>query len=66
MLDACDIERILPYYFFDYRKTLRIKKRAENDDSENEAIYDKDVVVRNGKKYRKVNADEVDWANKIF
>ena len=55
MLDKCDIDRILPYYFFDYRKRLR-----------NITPDDKNVKIRNGKKYRVVKADEAAWINDIF
>ena len=45
MLDNCDIERLLPYYFFDYRLCLRNKKQAS----------DEEIVEREGKKYKVVS-----------
>lgn len=61
MLDACDIDRILPYYFYDYRLALREQKHMEElEDVEGE------IVVRNGKKYRKVNIKNAKYADNIF
>ncbi len=62
-LDKCDINRLLPYYFFDYRKALRAKSRAENGETE---AKEENIVIRDGKKYRKVKGNEVSWADKIF
>lgn len=67
MLDDCDIDRLLSYYFFHYRKAKREQKAAEN--KENPTLQggnDENIVVRDGKKYRKVKACQVDWADKIF
>ena len=61
MLDNCDIERILPFYLFDYRKALKAKIRAEGT-----LTSEDDVIVRDGKKYRKTTADKATWADKIF
>lgn len=61
MLDACDIDRILPYYFYDYRLALREQNHMEGlEDAEGE------IVVRNGKKYRKVNIKNAKYADNIF
>ena len=57
MIDECDIYRLLPYYFWDYRKALRAKKDMGQADT---------VVVRNGKKYKKITADQAGWLDKIF
>ena len=57
-LDKCDIERLLPFYFFDYRKAL---KRSEEASEEND-----NIKLRNGKKYRVVKADEASWIDDIF
>lgn len=62
-LDSCDVERILPYYFYDYRLALRNK---ENTAEENTRDFQDDIVIRNGKKYRKVKAGKAEWADKIF
>ena len=64
-LDRCDIERLLPYYFFHYRKALQNKIRAQNDGTAQNTGED-DIVVRDGKKYRKVKAGQTSWADKIF
>ena len=64
MLDNCDVDRILPYYFFDYRMSLRTKEKAL-EGGETEKAED-NIVIRNGKKYRKTTADKADWANSIF
>ena len=45
--------------------SLRAKEKALSDD-ETEKPQDDNIVIRNGKKYRRVKADEVEWANKIF
>lgn len=66
MLDGCDIERILPYYLFDYRKALKAKKQAENGGEDTILDTDENIVIRDGKKYRKVTADKAVWADKIF
>ncbi len=60
-LDTCDIDRILPYYFYDYRLTLREQKRIEEPGS-----VEGEIVIRNGKKYRKVNIKDSKCADKIF
>lgn len=60
-LDTCDIDRILPYYFYDYRLTLREQKRTEEPES-----VEGEIVIRNGKKYRKVNIKDSKCADKIF
>lgn len=62
-LDNCDVERILPYYFYDYRLALRNK---EHSGEENTKDFQDDIVIRDGKKYRKVKADKAEWVNKIF
>ena len=63
LLDECDIERLLPYYFFDYRKALKTKKRAESEGNQG---CDEKFKIINGKKYRVVTADKASWAKKIF
>lgn len=60
-LDTCDLNRILPYYFYDYRLTLREQKRIEEPGS-----VEGEIVIRNGKKYRKVNIKDSKCADKIF
>lgn len=62
-LDACDIERLLPYYFFDYRKALRAKYKAENGAP---ATTEGNFKIINGKKYRVVSADKASWVKNIF
>jgi len=57
-LDNCDIERILPYYFFDYRKSLRECEASSSEVGE--------VVTRNGKQYRVVTANNASWIDDIF
>ncbi len=66
-LDNCDIDRLLPYYFFHYRKALQEQKAVENKN--NQALQrnkDENIVIRNGKKYHKVKAGQASWADKIF
>lgn len=63
MLDNSDTERILPYYFFDYRLSLRARENSLNKDKADEQD---NIVIRNGKKYRVTTAEKTDWANKIF
>lgn len=65
MLDECDIERMLPYYFFDYRNSLRAKAKSEKDEDVS-ALADENFIIRGGKKYRKVKADQASWAANIF
>ncbi len=65
-LDDCDIDRILPYYFFDYRKALSAKKQAENKATDFAETDDENIVVRNGKKYRKITAEQATWVDNIF
>ena len=61
VLDSCDIDRILPYDFYDYRLALREREHMEElEDVEGE------IVVRNGKKYRKVNIKNAKYADNIF
>lgn len=62
-LDNCDVERILPYYFYDYRLALRNKDNADENDSETPTS---EIVIRDGKKYRKVKAGAAKWADNIF
>ena len=64
MLDNSDIERILPYYFFDYRLSLKAKEKAL-ESGETEETED-NIVIRDGKKYRKITADKASWADTIF
>lgn len=66
MLDQCDIDRMLPYYFYDYRVALRAKEKAEASDQEVLSGDNDEFVTRNGKKYRKVNVKTAAWANSIF
>ena len=66
MLDGCDIERILPYYFYDYRLALRTKEKSEASGNESPSDNSGEIVIRNGKKYRRVNARTAAWANSIF
>lgn len=66
MLDSCDIERILHYYFYDYRLALRTKEKSESSGDESPSDNNGEIVIRNGKKYRKVNARTAAWANSIF
>lgn len=61
MLDTCDINRILPYYFYDYRLALRERKRSEEPEN-----GEGNIVVRNGKKYRKVSIKDAKCADNIF
>lgn len=63
MLDECDIERLLPYYFFDYRKALKAKFKAENGDKNN---GEENFKIVNGKKYRVVSGDKASWVKNIF
>ena len=60
MLDKCDIERLLPYYCFNYRKALQVKDNENCEDSGEGLVY------RNGKAYKKVNASSAKWADDIF
>ena len=64
MLDHSDINRVLPYYFFDYRMSLRAKEKASEDEGTEKT--EDNIVIRNGKKYRKTTADKAEWANSIF
>lgn len=66
MLDGCDVERILPYYFYDYRLSLRAKEKSEASDGASPSDNDGEIVIRNGKKYRRVNASTATWVNSIF
>lgn len=66
MLDSCDIERILPYYFFHYRKAKKAQKTANNQSGVATQNNDVNIVIRDGKKYRKVKAGQAAWADKIF
>ena len=66
MLDECDIERMLPYYFFDYRNALRAKAESENDEDVAASSDNQNFVIRDGKKYRKVKADQASWVDNIF
>jgi len=59
-LDQCDIERILPFYFWDYRKTLANKEKPDTPLAENNIVY------RDGKAYRKIKAGQSEWTNKLF
>lgn len=63
LLDECDIERLLPYYFFDYRKALRAKYKGETNNSDSPSDNFK---IINGKKYRVVSADKAGWVKNIF
>lgn len=63
LLDQSDIERILPYYFYDYRLHLR---QAAGTDKTASANGTDDIVIRNGKKYRRITADRAKWADSIF
>lgn len=65
ILDRCDIDRLLPYYFFHYRKALQAKIKVQNGE-ELQDVKGDDIVVRDGKKYRKVKAGNASWADKIF
>lgn len=60
-LDTCDVDRLLNYYFWDYRKALH-RKEADEDAGDPE----ENIVYRNGKPYRKVAAKDAAWANDIF
>ena len=64
LLDECDVYRLLPYYFFDYRTSLREKERLLNGTNDDES--ETDIVVRDGKKYHVTTADKASWADKIF
>lgn len=66
MLDECNVERILPYYFYDYRLSLRAKENSEPLNNVSQSDNDSEIVIRNGKKYRKVNASSAAWVNNIF
>ena len=63
MLDESDVYRLLPYYFFDYRSSLREKERNENGALPKS---EENIVIRNGKKYRVTTADKAGWTDKIF
>lgn len=63
-LDNSDIERILPYYFFDYRKALRAKRKAE--EGKEQTADGGNTVTVNGRKYRRVTADKSSWVNNTF
>jgi len=54
-IDECDVHRLLPYYIWDYRKALRARKKLEDD-----------FVIKDGKKFKRVAADEAEWLDKIF
>ena len=56
-LDQCGLERLINYYLWHYRKQLAQAQGFEDSDN---------VVTRNGKKYKKVNASEASWLNSIF
>ena len=62
LLDESDIWRILPFYFYDYRLKLRAKTKENTDEEGNS----ENIVIRNGKKYRKVTAGKAKWADNIF
>ena len=62
LLDESDIWRILPFYFYDYR----LKLRAETKENTDEEGKSENIVIRNGKKYRKVTAGKAKWADSIF
>lgn len=64
LLDECDIERLLPYYFFDYRKALKAKTTAENGTAL--ASTNDNYKIINGKKYRIVSPDKASWVKNIF
>lgn len=66
MLDSCDIERLLPYYFFHYRKARQAQIRGNTQGIQEAQNTDENIVIRDGKKYRKVKAGQVSWADKIF
>lgn len=66
MLDSCDIERLLPYYFFHYRKARQAQIKENNQSIQAAQSTDEDIVIRDGKKYRKVKAGQASWADKIF
>ena len=66
MLDDCDIDRLLPYYFFHYRKACKARIEAMNPKEKDMNGDESNIVVRNGKKYRKVKAGQASWADKIF
>lgn len=66
MLDNCDIERLLPYYFFDYRKALALKTTANSNDVLAKDTAGEEFVVRNGKRYRVINADKAAWINDVI
>lgn len=55
-LDGCDTERLLPYYFWDYRKTSKLNTSQEQDN----------IVYRDGKPYKKVKAKDAEWLKNIF
>lgn len=66
MLDNCNIDRLLSYYFFHYRKAKRANKVCEPQNDNHNSHNNENIVVRDGKKYRKVKANETAWADKIF
>jgi hypothetical protein len=57
-LDQCDVDRLIPYYLWDYRKALISKSKEISD--EGEAVY------RDGKLYKKVVAKNAEWAKSMF
>lgn len=66
MLDNCDIERLLPYYLFDYRKALMTKRNTVESGVSEKGSDEREFVIRNGKKYRVVNAEQATWTNSII
>jgi len=54
MLDECDIERLLPFYF----ANTQLLTEPTNLNEEN-------IVIRDGKKYRKVTG-KAEWVKNIF
>ena len=52
-LDKCDIDRLIPYYLWDYRKSLSAKLKAEAESGKSESD---EIVYRDGKAFKKTNA----------
>jgi len=61
-LDKADVERLMNYYFWDYRMRLSAKSKDEQQTSDKDC----EIVYRDGKAYKKTTAGQAAWANNIF
>ena len=61
-LNAADIDALLPYYFWDYRKAMGEKRSIASDEKNDSA----DVVEIGGKYYKRTAANKSKLLDSIF